>query len=193
MTAAQRLAKILTDPPVGSIDFTFGKIHVSSIELSKVAKQLLSGSLSVIDRTPQNGTNAEYDPHSKEFHVHGITDGDYSQTHTRALLVHESVHAVIQLNSWECTRLSGEVVGYVSQVLYGLLRDGEEYSRSARERTKTDSKRGAILEKCLTIIKRLNLQSACGVLSLKDGSELITLIHAHPSYHKFQIDEKTPK
>lgn len=58
MTPAQLFATILTNPPIGNIDFMFTDIHISPDQFGKVVTALKSGKITVAESTKTDGADA---------------------------------------------------------------------------------------------------------------------------------------
>jgi hypothetical protein len=105
----------------------------------------------------------------------------------RGMIVHESVHALIDM-SWAtgATALTGEVAGYTAQILYRMNRGQEQLLRDwAATNAQTDD--GRIFAAVIGLIDRVDLrrenEAGRGVqIPWATYVDVRRVVHGHPLY-----------
>jgi hypothetical protein len=187
ISKAEHCAQILVEPPVNRIDFMFGSVHVSRDQFAKVARALRAGQISVRGLAAGSKGPGDYNadgPRRDSIELKPMTEGDFADSKTRGLIVHEAVHAMIDLNKWTITRLGGESAAFLAQVLYRLLRDGGKYRDLAHSPGSDgdDKDAAAIRNECLSVIKKLGLDWSCGIVPTPCQDAITKAVHSHPKY-----------
>jgi hypothetical protein len=184
--ASQLFSGILSSPPVDQINFWSSTLHISPDQFKKVAQALDRGKITVQSET-NLAADAEYDPDDNCFHVLNFRPSDYQHVDSRGLLVHEAVHAIIDINKWDVTQISGEAAGYLAQVIYRKL-SGDNLAPWAQQNASSDPL-AAVFKKCLSIISSLN-GTQSSTVSLVDCNELRSLVHRIPQYQAVTMTKK---
>lgn len=197
ISRSEHCARIFTESPVDKINFIFGSVHVSPDQFKRIAEAVRNGWISVRDLPPHSESAAEYnavkteDGPADSFSLKPLNEGDYATSHVRALLVHEAVHAIIDLNKSDISRLGGESAAFLAQTLYRLLRDGNRYRQFAHSSSDI-RETAAIRLECLSVIRKLGLENACGIIPADSQAAIIRVVHAHPKYRKYSLSEIHP-
>lgn len=118
------LAGILYEPAIYKINFWLGYLPVRGTELKKVATKLLKGDIS-IKINPQLWEDAMYDPPNDTLVVKKDGVGNYQSLQMKGLIVHECVHALVDLNkAKDTTKLTNEAAAFLAQTIYRVAGPG---------------------------------------------------------------------
>lgn len=175
---ADRSAKILELPQTLRIDFHVGVAHISGKRLAKVASAMRSQSGAkdhVEVKTGSTGSllSAAYTPATNSM---SLKDERVPDTMAgKAAIVHESIHAHIDLAGLKVTAINDEVVAYL----------GEQIFWNANHRGVPNAKPLArkIYEEATKVIQSRTLFSRPGAkITWKDCDDLRAAIRAHPAY-----------
>ena len=198
VSRSEHCARIFTESPVDKIAFMFGPVHVSPDQFKKVATALRAGRISVGDLPSDSEYGAEYNAvkgkhgPADRLNLKPLNEGEFTKTHVRALILHEGVHAIIDVNKCYITRLGGESAAFLAQTLYRLLRDGASYRQLAHSDPSGDRELAVIRLECLSVIRKLNLESTCGIVPASSQAAIAKAVHAHPKYRGIRNEEIHP-
>jgi hypothetical protein len=124
--AAKRAAlDILRDPVASSMAFKAGSVELKASDLPTVASAIVSGKITIIHR-PCMGHMAEYRGRTNQLLV---PFSGAPPLYMRALMVHEAVHAAMDIAKIPQTMQQAEGLAYIAQALY-LRRNGVDMGGS---------------------------------------------------------------
>ena len=156
---ASNITKVLEDDCVRKINFHLGGLHVSGDGLGDVAGAIGRGDIKVA-RDSSLGPDAEYDAKKNTL---TIKAPDFENPEFRSLIVHESVHALIDMGKAKDVRsLTGEAAAYLAQAIYLWHKIGDVRLRAntKQQLLSSDASKkelGRIYETCLNLISRYKL------------------------------------
>jgi len=101
---------------VTQMDFWIDRVHVCARNYNSVRTLIENGDIPVAEGT---ASNAYYNPQTDVLTTQAGTPPP--DLEDRALLVHECTHAIVDVEKYDITRLTNEVVAYVAQHTYLLL------------------------------------------------------------------------
>src|SRR5579862_2145354 len=93
---SEQFADILTDAYASRINFALTTLQINGNGFREVAKALQSGNIKVVESNVDDA-DAEYDPYGNRFLIGAYDPSEYRTISGRALLVHEAVHAIIDI------------------------------------------------------------------------------------------------
>jgi hypothetical protein len=196
---------VYKDDNVAEIDFYLGisekRIHITGAGIAKIATLLEAGkfALEVDDAKIPKGLGALYIRKERKFvfgsgivysqeeieemadHMRGSLFRD--EPLARGLVVHEFVHAVLDLEGRAIVELSDEAAAYLAETLYHVRRDSrglntyKVYHENAR-----DEWHSRIIEVARDLITEHRLDSKGKHLNWLQYRALRKAIHAHPAY-----------
>jgi hypothetical protein len=110
----------LSDPNLLQIDFWVGGVlHVDSYGFEWVREMIYEDDIKVVEGT--NKDNAYYNSRKNRLTTQNVSPPP--DLGARALLVHECVHAIVDVRGFKVTTLSNEVAAYLAQFTYHRLGD----------------------------------------------------------------------
>lgn len=115
--ARKVILDVLSEPGVAAMAFKVGRFELVAGDLTDVAQAIRSGRIRVVHR-PSAGHMAYYNSWTNTMIVSWDTLPAFG---SRALIVHESVHAVEDLRRMRQTMAESEAFAYVAQALYEQL------------------------------------------------------------------------
>jgi hypothetical protein len=181
MGAQEHFAEIITDTGARRINFQLGGLSVTASGLARVAQALRGRRITVYRYAglPDDVT-AEYKVERNALLVRAYSPDLFRSISSRAAIVHECVHALIDLNrATATTHLTGEAAAYLAQGLYRLLH-GDRFREWARANRSEDV--GRIFYEAIQLIDRFNLQTHSAALTWQDYTSLRDAVHRHPRY-----------
>ncbi|WP_128565740.1 hypothetical protein [Methylobacterium crusticola] len=116
-----RVGKIITSDEAQRINFTLDGVHIDGSGFYYVALALLpkgkaAGGIDFVVKQMGPGFGAQYDPRKNNFEFpnenYGLDDDE------RALIVHESTHALIDARRRTTSMIVSEMCAYISQACY---------------------------------------------------------------------------
>lgn len=107
-------ASTLNDPANAVINFQIGTIQVSPTRLSKVAGAIKAKKIKV----EVGGTGSFSATYEAARNTLTVASPDVNSELTKALIVHEAVHAICDLEKMTYDAVDGEAAGYTAQALY---------------------------------------------------------------------------
>ncbi len=181
MGAQEHFAEILTESAASRINFSLGGLHVNGAGLARIAEALRQKGIRVYRyRQLPADVTAEYKIHENALLVREYSRALFSSISSKAVIVHECVHALIDLSrATATTHLTGEAAAYLAQVLY-RLNSGDQFREWARVNQGTPV--GRIFYEALQIIDRFRLGTQGASLAARDYEGLRQAVHAHPRY-----------
>jgi hypothetical protein len=119
-----RVVAILRSPTTKSIDFRLRGWHINSASFEKVANGIRVGDVEVDSGNVTGLAQAQYDYGTDTIELPSTSYG--TDLYGAAGIVHESVHAYIDLLSSQTIESANEAAGYLAQLLY-LLYSGSRF------------------------------------------------------------------
>jgi hypothetical protein len=109
----------LADPVLNRMDFYVGTVHVYDESFGYVRELILDDNIQLVQGTESNV--AYYNASDDTLTLQNAASPP--NVDARALLVHECVHALVDLKEFKVTALTNEVASYLAQVAYTLRSD----------------------------------------------------------------------
>jgi hypothetical protein len=177
-TLKETVAGILTDPLlVRVINFTVCGISISYADLCGVAKAILNGGITVYAKG--NGSGG-YDNVRDTLRVPA---DELISPAAKAVVVHEAVHAVNDLNGRSLIRIADETAGYVAHFLY--LRAFDPRFAGGALPASDGSDRTEMMRLLLLAADQLMLGKPLSVAQVSDIQDLIVKLRGYEnSRHK---------
>ena len=123
--AKREALNVLRDPVASMLAFRAGTAELRATDLTAVANAIVSGKITVIHR-PCLGWMAEYRGGTNQLLVPFASAPPLG---SRALMVHEAVHAAMDIDKTPQTMQQAEGLAYIAQALY-LRRNGVDMGAS---------------------------------------------------------------
>jgi hypothetical protein len=191
---ADSTVEVLNEKAVETINFVFGGLWVSGDGLKNVATAIKKGTIKVA-RDDNQKAEAQYIAEEDTIKFNGKPD--FTNVRFRALLVHEAVHALIDMVvATQTRRLAGEAAAFLSQSIYLWKRLGETKFRSDNQELlkssdPDDRSTGAIFDACASLIAKSRMWIP-GFFRFSPTvyENLIKAIKADPSYSGIGWNEK---
>lgn len=180
MGVKEKVINVIKDPALAGISFSLDGIRVVGIEFYKLIGEMASGVLQVgVDSSIE--TCAEYDPTRNVIRIKDESVGN--DVGSKAAIAHECAHAY--LSNYNVPRITGEVAGYLVEVLFALAKD-ERLTRDSASpeffgRPATCGARG-IGEQALDLIDRKGMNKRSCLLTAGDYAGLAAAIRSLPQY-----------
>lgn len=127
---ARPIGTILRSAEVQAINFTFGAATIAPRDFQKVADKLADGSITpAMDtaRLTREGADAEYWGDINSIALKAVVDP--KDPYSAGKVVHEAVHAALDIQARDLPLREDEGAGYIAQVWY-LANCGEDISRT---------------------------------------------------------------
>jgi hypothetical protein len=185
MSLQSDVAGVLRNDPVGRIGFKVENIVVDKAKMESVAKAIESQDIAVevggtgaqLGAAYSSFTGRRVLPGEKKL-IGKITLGSANVAKTalgKAAIFHESVHALMDVQSHKLSMHNDEVVAYLADALY-LRATKTAISGGAMEK--------AIFDAAFAIVDGRRMLAKKGVsLTWRDCDALRKAIQAHPAYH----------
>ena len=184
MSLASSVAGVLRNPPVGHINFRVETITVDKAHMESVAKAIDAGDILVETGSSGPQLGAAYSSYRSRRFAAGekkligkITIGSAGVTATplgRAAILHESVHALMDVRNLKVSMHDDEVVAYLADAVC---------LRSSRTTINGGAPEMAIYKAAFAIVDARQMATKPGVaLKWSDCDALRTAIKAHPAY-----------
>ncbi|MBN1508256.1 MAG: hypothetical protein JW955_15520 [Sedimentisphaerales bacterium] len=187
---AKKVVKILDSVP--KMDFQMGGLRISKDGLGDVAYAIQKGVIKV-ERDASLSTDAEYDSAEDTL---GLKSLKFDDVEFKSLIVHEAVHALIDLlKAKDTRRLTGEAAAYLVQAIHlrHELTDATfraivtQQAKSANEREK---QLGRIYKACLELIDKCKLPSRDARIPPILYQPILEAIKGHDVYKYIPWDQK---
>jgi hypothetical protein len=186
---AAKVIKVIEENSVRKINFHLGGLNISSDGLQRVAYEIQKGNIKVI-HDPNIKNDAEYD--SKK-DIISIKKKDFTDVEFKSLIIHEAVHAHIDIvKATKTRRLAAEAAAYLAQAIYLWHEVGDirfRHNVQARLATPADRPLGQIYNACLTLIDLYKLASRSVWLEPILYQNLLNAIKGHGKYSHIRWDE----
>lgn len=190
--ATLAVIEILSAPPIDKINFLCG-VHVTPAHFERV-KNAIDRTIFVelAKRADIEDADSKYNPKENKLYLaEPFKSADYyHDVGTRALVIHEVVHALVDIAKMSITQISTEAAAYLAQVLYWVT-SGKAIPQDAASYD-GDVALAAIFGKCKTLIDHYGLDKQFGTVSLNDLNDLRRLVHAHPQYSDVDLGNCAP-
>ena len=112
--AKQLILSVLRDPGAAQVKFKIGTFELRAGDLTLVAQGIASGKITVIHR-PSGGHMASYWAGFNRFVIPYYQN---ASVHDKALIIHEAVHAAMDIRKTPQTMEQAEAIAYVAQAMY---------------------------------------------------------------------------
>ncbi len=180
------IAAVLDEPAVKRINFQIGRLPVTSYQLKKVAAKIENNDIHVyVDSRLQHA--AEYVPRRDSILLQ--SDDVLKSIYGKSAVVHESVHAMTDMNKADSTTLySAEVAAYLAQMIYATAAGDETFRFKAR----IMSPAGRIARETLRLIDEHKMLNEVVNLKWGDYQALREAIKAHPKYQDWEDKQRFP-
>ncbi|HUD56345.1 MAG TPA: hypothetical protein VMR02_14030 [Terracidiphilus sp.] len=190
--ATLAVIEILSAPPIDKINFLCG-VPVTPAHFEKV-KNAIDRTIfvEVVRRTDIEGADSKYNPKENKLYLAAPFNSTdyYHDVPTRALVIHEVVHAIVDIAKMSVTQISTEAAAYLAQVLYWVT-SGRPIPQQAAAHD-GDVAMSAIFGKCKSLIDSYGLDKQFGTVSLNDLNDLRRLVHAHVQYAGVDLKNYAP-
>ena len=178
---AERCVQVLRDPALDAIDFCIGltnRLQVDGAGLRIVAGHIERGDIRVVPDNNDDIHGGRYFSRENRMHLRTAID-DIGPILLDGLIVHEAVHALMDVRAKRVLSLRNEAAAYTAQAIF-LAKN--TYLDGAIKREKTEKTR-AIMRAAQAVVERHKLLTRKGVrLSRTDVLPLIEAIEVHPAY-----------
>jgi len=186
MALKHRIAAVLEEPAVKSINFQIGKLPVTSFQLKKVAGKIENDEIHVYVYRQLNHA-AEYVPRHDSIVLK--SDDVLDSVYGKSAIVHEAVHAMTDMNRATSTTLySDEVAAYLAQMIYALAAGDEKF----RFKALIMNPAGRIARETLRLIEDHKMLKETVNLKWDDYQALREAIKAHPKYQDWKDKQLFP-
>jgi len=112
--AKQLILSVLRDPGAGQVKFKIGTFELRAGDLTLVAQAIATGKITVIHR-PSGGHMASY---WSGFNRFVIPYYQNASVNDKALIIHEAVHAAMDIRKMPQTMEQAEAIAYIAQAMY---------------------------------------------------------------------------
>jgi hypothetical protein len=176
MAIEDDVAAILTDVNVSKINFHLGPLAVNATQLGVVAKAIQEKKIKTEVKSAGGKLSAAYSP--SPISRMTLTSDKIISPFDRSGILHESVHAVVDLSNQKTIGgRNDEVAAYLAECIY-LSAMGVGLNR-----VNADPAGKAIYAAAFAMVKKHNLLKKPGAkLSFDDGKALGDAIHDNPVY-----------
>jgi hypothetical protein len=187
---AAKVVKLLYS--VKKIDFHLGGLHISADGLAKVACEVGQAHIQVI-KNSSLGSDAQYNSKTDTI---SIKAPNFNDAEFKSLIVHESVHALVDIVKAKGTRrLAGEAAAYLAQAIYlwheiGGVRLKNAVKQRLRSTKAVDRQLGGIYQACLNLIQNYRLSTRTVWLPPLLYKPLLTAIKKHGVYRLIPWNQK---
>jgi hypothetical protein len=190
--ATLAVIEILSAPPIDKVNFLCG-VHVTPAHFQRV-KNAIDRTIFVelARRADIEDADSKYNPKENKLYLAAPFNSTdyYHGVPTRALVIHEVVHAIVDIAKMSITQISTEAAAYLAQALYWVT-SGKTIPQDAAAYN-GDVAMAAIFGKCKTLIDNYGLDRQFGIVSLNDLNDLRRLVHAHPQYADVDLKNYAP-
>jgi hypothetical protein len=178
------VSAILYENALCAVDFHLGGLHVSGPLLKEVGDAIKRGDIGLYEDSSLPA-DAMYEPDEDTLYFKSGDQRGYTSIPDKSLIVHEAVHALIDINkATSTTILSAEVAAYLAQIVYQLA-SGYDAVRSWT-RSNRGTELGKIYARALTLIDKYKMaqRGTVATLQLRDYASFRDLIHRQKLYRK---------
>jgi hypothetical protein len=186
MSLEEDVAAIFDETAVGRISFTLDQLRITASGLRLIAAAIRERRIALSDDTSLPA-DAAYDIDTNVLQLRSTDAAELGTKSVRGMIVHESVHALIDMGwATKTTALTGEVAGYTAQILYRMNRGQERLLRDwAAANALTDD--GRIFASVIDLIDRVDLlnENAAGrsvQIPWASYVDVRRAVHRHPLY-----------
>jgi len=178
MDLKNRVAAVLDEPSVQHIRFQIEGLPVNGSRLGRVADKIRSEEIHVYVWEKLKNP-AEYVPERDSIL---LRDADvFSYSYGKSMIVHEAVHAMIDMDKARATTLfSSEVAAYLAQVIYDLVASGG--NSKFRFKALIMNPDGRVARETLALIDKFNMTNKIVNLKWQDYQAMRETIKANPVY-----------
>ncbi|MET1411329.1 hypothetical protein ABVF61_03620 [Roseibium sp. HPY-6] len=186
----QAILDALDDDRLRIIDFSMDGSGINRSRFSRIRDAIDNGNIDVIEDTSlPAGAAASYNDDANVIgHEPGLTANDVSSSvATRAVIMHECAHAIVDMNQQSLRVLADEAAGYIVQIMYRLIA-GQSFIRTWAEQNKTTPD-GRIYYEAIRVVDARSMIGHCVILRSEDHCEkLMKAVQEHPVYAGTRMD-----
>lgn len=175
------VSAILYESAVEAIDFHLQGLHVSGPLIKQVGHAIKRGDIELYEDSSLEG-DAMYVPDEDTLYFRSGDQKDYTSIPDKSLIVHEAVHAVIDMNkATSTTILTSEVAAYLAQIVYQLA---SGYDVRVWTRNNSGTELGKIYACALALIDKFKMaqKGTVATLQFSDYAPFRDLIHGRRPY-----------
>jgi hypothetical protein len=178
------VSAILYEHAVFAVDFHLGGLHVNGPLLKAVGDAIKRGDIGLYEDSSLPA-DAVYEPEEDTLYFKSGDQKGYTSIPAKSLIVHEAVHALIDMNkATSTTILTAEVAAYLAQIVYQLA-SGYDAVRSWA-RSNSGTQKGQIYTNALALIDKYKMAQKGTIATLQPGdyASFRGLIHRQKLYKK---------
>ena len=178
------VSAILYENAVYAVDFHLGGLHVNGPLLKAVGDAVKRGDIGLYEDSSLPA-DAMYEPEEDTLYFKSGDQKGYASIPDKSVIVHEAVHALIDMNkATSTTILTAEVAAYLAQIIYQLASGYDAVRSWARTHSGTDL--GKIYTHALALIDKYKMAQRGTVATLQPGdyASFRGLIHRQKLYRK---------
>lgn len=132
MTKEEWVASILTDSVTAKIDFHLENLWISGAGFARVSRAISDGKIKVIVYAKEDSA-AQYYAKRNTLVIRELSEKDKEELSTKGLLVHEAVHAIVDIDRCaKTTKVTTEAAAYLAQVIFLIGHGDTNFSSSKR-------------------------------------------------------------
>ena len=186
MALHHEAAAVLDEPAVRRINFQLGGLPVTAHELSRVAALLRADRIHVYVHK-QMSHAAEYVPRRDAILLKDTSL--FTSTYGKSAIVHESVHAMTDMNEAKSTTLyTAEVAAYLAQMIYADAAGDEKF----RFKALIMNPAGRIARETLRLVDKFDMKNNVVNLNWAQYENLRKAIQAHWRYRDWDDKQLFP-
>ncbi len=183
---ARKVINVLYEDSVSKINFHLGTLDITGKNLGRVADAIRAGDIKVIEDPALSG-NAMYDSKANTM---SLKKPDFTNVEFKGLLVHEAVHALIDINKAKETRkLAGEAAAYLAAAIY-MFHELGDIKFVHVVNNPVDQDLGKIYAECLALMTRYKLAQRDVWLPPNLYNGLLITVQKHPQYRGISFTQK---
>jgi hypothetical protein len=180
-----QILDVLNDPTLGKFSFDVSGIPVNAREFRTVADYFDTYSIKLADGDTDDA-DAAYDPGANSLIVKSADALD------PALILHECVHAIVDVKKLVVPRLHEEVAGYLTQITYSQVVRPTPLNPQVLPRDVTPMQRLIWTFKKAVIDCKLAEPQGFGVVISKElVDRLVEVVRADARYSSLKLDDAT--
>jgi hypothetical protein len=180
----RQVLSLLNDPDLAKIKFSVGPIVVTAAEFSNLADYFEDDDIKVVPGAQAH--HAKYERDLKQLQV----DAKVTSLPTieeRALILHECVHAIVDVRGLRVPVLTDEVAAYTAQVMYIQIKDPGPHLPAVK--IPASRPLTAFIASVLDMIDQYKLMERAARISEFDIFALSLKLRAVPEYAEFAVDD----
>jgi outer membrane protein OmpA-like peptidoglycan-associated protein len=174
--------RVLTDPILQRMDFWVDNIHVRGEAYAKIAEFITDEQILVVSGT--NPLRGEYNPSTDTITTKNVAANLFGNCH----IVHESTHAIADMERAVVTWKTNEAAARIAQATYLLLSDPGLWDSSlGKPGQRLAPEYQGFLSGAMALVKQFQLDSDPGAgtrLTMYDVEPMLKAMQSEPSYHQ---------